>query len=173
MCGPGRVLAVLAPLLTRAAGQGAAIPAGRATDAAPAGGPNPWTSVHPAARTRDRVNAMSEAATPPRRDADGADGDAPASLAEIRAAIDAIDAELTVLLARRQRLVKAAAGFKTDERAVRAPGRVEEVLAAARRRALEHGLAPEVAEAVWSAMVGAFIDLELREHRSAARRASR
>jgi len=31
----------------------------------------------------------------------------------------------------------------------------------------------EVAEAVWSAMVGAFIDLELREHRSAARRASR
>lgn len=95
---------------------------------------------------------------------------APASLAEVRSAIDAIDAEITVLLARRQRLVKAAAGFKTDERAVRAPARVEAVLAAARQRALEHGLAPEVAEAVWGAMVGAFIDLELREHRSAAHR---
>ncbi|TQM76683.1 chorismate mutase [Thermopolyspora flexuosa] len=116
--------------------------------------------------------AASGPATPPRRHADGAESDTPTSLAEIRAAIDAIDAELTVLLARRQRLVKAAASFKADERAVRAPGRVEEVLAAARRRALEHGLATEVAEAVWSAMVGAFIDLELREHRAAERRAS-
>lgn len=94
----------------------------------------------------------------------------PASLADVRRAIDAIDAELTVLLARRQRLVKAAAGFKKDERAVRAPARVEAVLTAARERALEHGLAPEVAEAVWSAMVGAFIDLELREHRAAEQR---
>jgi Chorismate mutase len=100
------------------------------------------------------------------------EGPAPASLAEVRSAIDAIDAELTVLLARRQRLVKAAASFKADERAVRAPGRVEAVLAAARRRAVEHGLAPEVAEAVWSAMVGAFIDLELREHRAAGQRPS-
>lgn len=92
--------------------------------------------------------------------------DAPASLAEVRDAIDAVDAELTRLLARRQRLVEAAAGFKTDENAVRAPDRAKAVIAAARERALEHGLAPEVAEAVWTAMVGAFIDLELRRHRA-------
>lgn len=111
--------------------------------------------------------------TPPpgHRPAGGPEGAfPPASLDDVRDAIDAVDAELTVLLARRQRLVEAAAGFKTDERAVRAPGRVEAVLAGARQRALEHGLAPEVAEAVWSAMIAAFIDLELREHREAGRR---
>ncbi|MFJ8583709.1 chorismate mutase [Streptomyces sp. NPDC093595] len=87
----------------------------------------------------------------------------PQSLAEVRAHIDALDTELTALLARRQELVRRAAGFKTDEATVRAPGRVEHVVAAARARAEAAGLAPEVAEAVWRAMIAAFIDLELAE----------
>ncbi|GAA3825899.1 MULTISPECIES: chorismate mutase [Amycolatopsis] len=90
--------------------------------------------------------------------------DAPKSLAEVRARIDALDAELTGLLATRQSLVRAAAAFKADSQAVRAPGRVEQVVAAARERAAAAGLAPEVAEAVWRAMIGAFIELELGEH---------
>ncbi|MEU9235154.1 chorismate mutase [Streptomyces subrutilus] len=91
----------------------------------------------------------------------------PQSLTEIRSLIDALDGELVDLLAQRQRLVRAAAGFKADERAVRAPDRAERVIAAARARAETAGLAPEVADAVWRAMVGAFIDLELTEHRGA------
>lgn len=89
----------------------------------------------------------------------------PQSLAEIRARIDALDAELVQLLARRQTLVRAAAGFKTDAQSVRAPDRAARVIAAARAKAESAGLAPEVAEAVWRAMVSAFIDLELAEHR--------
>ncbi|GGV70953.1 chorismate mutase [Streptomyces griseoloalbus] len=89
----------------------------------------------------------------------------PQSLAEIRAQIDALDGELVDLLARRQRLVRSAAVLKADEQAVRAPDRAERVVAAARSRAETAGLAPEVAEAVWRAMVGAFIELELTEHR--------
>ena len=89
----------------------------------------------------------------------------PESLDEVRAGIDAIDAELVRLLADRQALVKAAAGFKKDEDAVRAPDRVAQVIAKVRARAEEAGLAPEVAEAVWRAMIGAFIELELAEHR--------
>ncbi|MGW6917987.1 chorismate mutase [Kitasatospora sp. NPDC054939] len=89
----------------------------------------------------------------------------PQSLSEVRERIDALDADLVELLARRQELVRAAAGFKGDEQAVRAPDRVERVVAAARARAGAAGLAPEVAEAVWRAMVGAFVDLELAEHR--------
>ncbi|MFG2292494.1 chorismate mutase [Streptomyces sp. NPDC048603] len=88
------------------------------------------------------------------------------SLNEVRTGIDAIDAELVGLLARRQTLVRAAAGFKKDEDAVRAPDRVERVVAAARAKAEAEGLAPEVAEAVWRAMITAFIDLELTEHRA-------
>jgi isochorismate pyruvate lyase len=88
----------------------------------------------------------------------------PRSLAEVRDRIDGIDAELVALLTRRQSLVHAAAAFKADEQAVRAPDRVEKVIAAVRERAEAAGLAPEVAEAVWRAMIGAFIALELTEH---------
>ncbi|MEO3868250.1 chorismate mutase [Nonomuraea sp. B12E4] len=90
----------------------------------------------------------------------------PSSLAEVRARIDDIDGELVRLLADRQALVRRAAAFKTDEQAVRAPGRAERVVAAARERAAHAGLSPEVAEAVWRAMIGAFIALELAEHRA-------
>lgn len=86
------------------------------------------------------------------------------SLDEVRARIDGIDGELVRLLAERQGLVRAAAAFKTDEQAVRAPDRVERVVALARRRAADAGLAPEVAEAVWRSMIAAFVDLELAEH---------
>ena len=84
-----------------------------------------------------------------------------ADLAGVRAAIDALDEELVALLARRERLVRAAARFKTDAAAVRAPGRVEQVVARARRLAGTSGGSPEVAERVYRAMVAAFVDLEL------------
>lgn len=86
-----------------------------------------------------------------------------ASLAEVRARIDGIDAELVRLLAERQGLVRAAAAFKKDAGAVRAPDRVAQVVVSVRERAEAAGLAPEVAEAVWRAMIGAFIELELGE----------
>ncbi|GLZ30345.1 chorismate mutase [Lentzea sp. NBRC 105346] len=88
----------------------------------------------------------------------------PESLAEVRARIDAIDTELVRLLADRQQLVEQAAKFKKDENAVRAPDRVEQVIANVRAKAEQAGLAPDVAESVWRAMIRAFIDLELSEH---------
>ncbi|MFV2173920.1 chorismate mutase [Actinomadura sp. LOL_016] len=93
--------------------------------------------------------------------------DAPQSLADVRARIDGIDGELVRLLADRQALVRAAAAFKTDERSVRAPDRVERVVALARSRAADAGLSPDVAESVWRAMIGAFIELELDEVKGA------
>ena len=93
----------------------------------------------------------------------------PKSLSEVRARIDALDAELIRLLADRQSLVRAAAAFKTDEQAVRAPARVEQVVALARERAEKEGLEPAVAEAVWRAMIAAFIDWEMDQ--SGVRRA--
>lgn len=47
---------------------------------------------------------------------------------EIRQAIDALDHEVSTLWARRFEYVKAAARFKTDEQAVRAPERFEAML---------------------------------------------
>jgi isochorismate pyruvate lyase len=90
--------------------------------------------------------------------------ESPENLADVRARIDALDGRLVRLLAEREELVRAAAAFKRDEQAVRAPDRVERVVRLARERAADAGLSPEVAEAVWRAMISAFVDLELTEH---------
>ena len=87
------------------------------------------------------------------------------SLHDIRSQIDVIDAELVQGLAAREALVRQAAAFKVDEQAVRAPDRVEEVITKVRALAGELGASPEVVERVYRAMIGAFIGLELTEHR--------
>lgn len=87
------------------------------------------------------------------------------SLAQIRAAIDRIDRDLVALLAQRGRYVREAARFKTSESAVRAPDRVEQVIAGARSTAEELGADPSVVEPVYRAMIQAFIDAEMREWR--------
>jgi isochorismate pyruvate lyase len=92
----------------------------------------------------------------------------PTSLSEIRAAIDAVDADLVRLLARREQLVRRAAPLKRDQQAVRAPGRVEQVVARARTHATTEGADPDVVERIYRAMVQAFIDMELTEHHRAA-----
>jgi isochorismate pyruvate lyase len=88
------------------------------------------------------------------------------SLADVRSRIDGLDTQLVELLARRQELVEAAAGFKRDEHAVRAPDRVEQVVTAVRTKATAAGLDAAVAEAVWRAMITAFTELELARHRT-------
>ncbi|ROP28284.1 chorismate mutase [Couchioplanes caeruleus] len=88
------------------------------------------------------------------------------SLDDVRSRIDDLDTELVALLARRQKLVEAAAGFKNDEHAVRAPDRVERVVTAVRAKAIAAGLDAAVAETIWRAMITAFIQLELARHRS-------
>lgn len=87
------------------------------------------------------------------------------SLERVRADIDALDERLVELLAQRERLVREAGALKTSDAAVRDPARVEQVVAKARAAANRHGASPAVAEAVYRAMVGAFIELELDVHR--------
>ncbi|CAA9434722.1 MAG: hypothetical protein AVDCRST_MAG35-2839, partial [uncultured Quadrisphaera sp.] len=61
-------------------------------------------------------------------------------------------------------LVRRAGALKGDEAAVRAPGRVEQVVARALAAAAELGADPDVVERTYRAMVAAFVDLELRAH---------
>jgi isochorismate pyruvate lyase len=92
--------------------------------------------------------------------------DGVSSLSDVRARIDELDTQLVDLIARRQALVEAAAAFKKDEQAVRAPDRVQQVVDRVRAKAGAAGLDPGVAEAVWRAMITAFIDHELAHHRT-------
>lgn len=90
----------------------------------------------------------------------------PADMSDIRREIDSVDTELVQLLARRQRLVELAGQVKRGQsrEAVEAPDRVAAVITDRRELAALHGLDPDVAEAVWRAMIEAFIALELRVH---------
>lgn len=88
------------------------------------------------------------------------------SLDDVRAAIDRIDDQIVALLAQRQAQVEAAATFKADDAAVRAPDRRAALLARVRDRAVEEGANPDVVTATYSAMVDAFIALELGERRT-------
>lgn len=86
------------------------------------------------------------------------------SLDEVRANIDRIDRALVGLLAERGRFVSQAAGFKKTTDDVRAPQRVEQVIAKVRMLAEQCGANPAVTEQVYRAMIAAFIEAELAEH---------
>lgn len=91
----------------------------------------------------------------------------PQTLNDIRQQIDCLDARLLELLAERQRLVETAGKLKpkNDAQAVAAPERVAQVIANRREQAASKGLSPDVAEAVWQAMINAFIRLETEINR--------
>ena len=87
------------------------------------------------------------------------------SLDDVRAAIDRIDDQIVALLCAAPGEVEAAATFKADDAAVRAPDRRAALLARVRDRATRRG-APDVVAATFTAMVDAFIALELGERRT-------
>lgn len=86
------------------------------------------------------------------------------SLNEVRENIDRIDREIVALLAKRGAFVAQAASFKKTADDVKAPDRVEQVIAKVKSLAGEQGADPAVVESVYRAMISAFIDAELREH---------
>ena len=64
------------------------------------------------------------------------------TLADVRSQIDSIDSELVSLIAQRAECVQAAAAFKTDHAAVRAPERVQQVIDRVREKAAAAVLYP-------------------------------
>lgn len=86
------------------------------------------------------------------------------TLADVRSAIDQIDALLVSLLAERGRYVREAARFKRDAAEVAAPARAQQVIDQALQHAQRTGASPAVVEAVYRAMVAGFIELEGQHH---------
>lgn len=87
-----------------------------------------------------------------------------ATIEDVRNRIDQIDSELVKIIAQRAECVKAAAAFKTDHSAVRAPDRVQQVIDKVRKKAAETGLPEVIIEKVYRSMIDAFIDYELEQH---------
>lgn len=76
---------------------------------------------------------------------------------ELRVAIDALDARLVALLAVRQAYIERAAQLKTGRDQVRDPARIEDVVAKVIAEGRRAGLAAEIAEPVWRALIEASI----------------
>lgn len=83
---------------------------------------------------------------------------------EVRANIDRIDRQIVALLAEREGFVRQAAKFKKTTADVKAPQRVEQVIARVTALSQELGANPAVTEQVYRAMISGFIDAELAEH---------
>jgi isochorismate pyruvate lyase len=86
------------------------------------------------------------------------------SLEEVRGAIDALDRQLVHLLAERRGLVLQAARFKKTDQDVRAPARVEQVIAKVRGLAAAEGIEPDLVEALYRRLIAGFIELERAAH---------
>lgn len=86
------------------------------------------------------------------------------SLEQVRTHIDRIDRQIVALLAERGGYVKQAAQFKKTTDDVKAPQRVEQVIAKVRALSEELGANPAVTEQVYRALIAAFIHAELAEH---------
>jgi isochorismate pyruvate lyase len=76
-----------------------------------------------------------------------------ADMAQLRGAIDALDARLVRLLALRQAYIERAAVLKTDRGTVRDEARIEDVVTKVMAEAKAAGLSPAIAEAVWRVLI--------------------
>lgn len=121
---------------------------------------------------RSRVSALRtplcarRAPVPVYIDAMSTDPTPSITLDHVRQQIDTIDQRIVALIAERQRWVLTAGTLKQNEGEVRAPARVEQVIDKVRGLAERDGASPEVVEAAYRALIAAFIDLELRQHRA-------
>ena len=79
------------------------------------------------------------------------------SMAELRVAIDTLDARLVALLAVRQAYIERAAQLKTGRDQVRDPARIEDVVAKVITEGRKAGLSADIAEPVWRALIEASI----------------
>ena len=85
------------------------------------------------------------------------------TMSEVRAAVDALDRELVVLLARRFAYMRAAARIKPTRDAVRDEVRKASVIAAARAEAQRLGAPAEQIAALWEALVESSIAYEFEQ----------
>ncbi|WP_299490848.1 isochorismate lyase [Acaryochloris sp. IP29b_bin.137] len=132
--------------------------------------------AHPPATTMVQVSALidpamlieieADAIFPEDRSASMVTAQACQNMADIRAAIDQLDAQVIKLLGQRFEYVKAATQFKSNAQSVRAPERLQAMMQQRRQWAEAVGLDPDVIEKLYRDLVQYFIELELADWHS-------
>lgn len=83
------------------------------------------------------------------------------NMAEVRAGVDAVDAQIVALLGERFAYMRAAARIKTDRSAVRDEDRKASVIAAAKDAARAAGVPEPLVVAMWEMLVESSIAYEM------------
>jgi chorismate mutase len=86
------------------------------------------------------------------------------TLEEVRTSIDGVDRRIVKLLAERRGYVLQASRFKGTGDDVRAPARVEAVIAKVRGLAVEEGVEPDLVEKLYRELIAGFVAIELAAH---------
>jgi isochorismate pyruvate lyase len=82
------------------------------------------------------------------------------SMTDVRAGVDAVDAELVALLARRFGYMRAAARIKTERATVRDEERKAQVIANVQAAARAHGVPEPLVGALWEMLIESSIAYE-------------
>ena len=83
------------------------------------------------------------------------------TMAEVRAGVDAVDAEMVAQLARRFGYMRAAARIKTDRATVRDEDRKAQVIAAVKNAARANAVPEPLVAALWEMLVESSIAYEM------------
>jgi len=90
------------------------------------------------------------------------------TLEEVRTAIDDLDDKIVELIGARNSYVKQAARFKNTIDEVKAPERINEVMAKVRHKALTLGMSPNLLEEIYTIMINEMVESEIAEFRNSS-----
>ena len=90
------------------------------------------------------------------------------TLEEVRTEIDNLDDKIVELIGARNSYVKQAARFKNTIDEVKAPERINEVMAKVRHKALTLGMSPNLLEDIYTIMINEMVESEIAEFRNSS-----
>ncbi len=90
------------------------------------------------------------------------------TLEEVRTEIDNLDDKIVELIGARNSYVKQAARFKNTIDEVKAPERINEVMAKVRHKALTLGMSPNLLEEIYTIMINEMVESEIAEFRNSS-----
>ena len=90
------------------------------------------------------------------------------TLEEVRTQIDALDDQIVELIGARNSYIKQAAQFKNTVDEVKAPERINEIIAKVRHKALTMGMSANMLEEIYTIMIDEMVESEIAEFRNSS-----
>ena len=90
------------------------------------------------------------------------------ALNEVRTEIDKLDDQIVELIGARNSYIKQAAQFKNTVDEVKAPERIDEIIAKVRHKALTMGMSANLLEEIYTIMIDEMVESEIAEFRNSS-----